>query len=161
MIRGLEHLSCEERLSKLGLFSLEKRQLQGDLTATFQYLKGSFKKAGAGLFTSASSDRTRDNGFKLKEARFRLDIRQIFYDEGGKALAQVAQRSCSCPLPGSVQDQAGQGFEQPDVVEGVPAHSRGVELHEGYGPFNSNHSMIAPRQIQYCWYADPTSLLSD
>ncbi|KFQ61934.1 hypothetical protein N334_05732, partial [Pelecanus crispus] len=79
MIQGLEHLSCEERLRDLGLFSLEKRKLWGNLIVAFQWLKGTYEKDGDKLFCRACSDRTRGNGFKLKEGRFRLDIRKKFF----------------------------------------------------------------------------------
>ena len=79
MSRGLKHLSYENSLRELGLFSLEKRRLWGDLIAAFQYLKGAYRKAGEGLFTRAWSDRIRGNGLKMREGRFRLDIGKKFF----------------------------------------------------------------------------------
>ncbi|KFQ64601.1 hypothetical protein N334_09878, partial [Pelecanus crispus] len=79
MMRGLEHLSYEARLRELGLLSLEKRRLQGDLIAAFQYLKGAYRKDGENLFSKACCERTRNNGFTLQKNRFRLDIRKKFF----------------------------------------------------------------------------------
>jgi len=52
----------------------------------------------------------------------------IFYDEGGETLERVAQRGGRCPNPANIQGQVGQGSEQPDPVEDVPAHCRGAGL---------------------------------
>ena len=65
------------KAERVGLFSPKKRRLWGQLTAAFQYLKGeTYKSGGEGLFTRVCSNRTRGNGSKLREGRFRQDIRK-------------------------------------------------------------------------------------
>ena len=64
----MECLSYEYRLREPGLW--------GNLIAAFQYLKGSYRKEGDRFFSRIWGNRTRGNGFKLKEGRFSLDIRK-------------------------------------------------------------------------------------
>uniref|UniRef100_A0A8C3BXM4 Reverse transcriptase domain-containing protein n=1 Tax=Cairina moschata TaxID=8855 RepID=A0A8C3BXM4_CAIMO len=81
MVKGLEVKSYEERLRTLGLFSMEKRRLRGHLIVVYKFLVRGSGRAGADLFFVISSDRICGNSVKLRQGKFRLDIRKRFFTE--------------------------------------------------------------------------------
>ncbi|KFP02487.1 hypothetical protein N300_06679, partial [Calypte anna] len=81
MMKGVEHLPYEERLRELGLFSLEKRRLRGDLINVFKYVRGGWSQGGVGLFCQTTFNKTRGQGLKLCQGKFRIDIRKNFFTE--------------------------------------------------------------------------------
>ena len=79
MIKGLEHLSYRERLSDLGLFSLEKRRLRGDLISVYKYLRCGRQRDEARLFSALCGNMTKGNDYKLKHRKFHTNVHKNFF----------------------------------------------------------------------------------
>ena len=79
LVKGLENKSYEERLRELGLFGVE--ETEGRAHRSLQPPERRWSEAGVGLFSQVTSDRTRSNGLKLHQGRFRLDIRKYLFTE--------------------------------------------------------------------------------
>ena len=90
MLPGMECISYEERLEKLGLFSLERRRLRGDLIEIYKILRGMDRVDSQKLFSRVEESITRGHRFKVRGARFKGDVRGRFFTESSGCLELVA-----------------------------------------------------------------------
>jgi len=79
MMPGVKGTTSKEQLRLLGLFSMEKRKLRGDLITAYNVLKGG-SRGGCADLSLVTSDRAQGNGMKMYQ-KFRLDIRKRFFTE--------------------------------------------------------------------------------
>ncbi|PKU36993.1 hypothetical protein llap_12704 [Limosa lapponica baueri] len=119
IIKGMEHLSEEERLRDLSLFSLDMRRLRGDLINAYKYVKGGCQEDGVRLFSVVPGDRTRGKRHNLEHRKFLLNMRKNFFTE------QAAQRGCGFSFSGDIQNPPGFVPVQPAL--GEPALEGGLD----------------------------------
>ncbi|KAF7247185.1 Melanopsin-A [Varanus komodoensis] len=117
MIQDLETLPCEERLREVGMLSLEKRRLRGDMIALYKDLKVCPKEEGQDLFSLISECRTWNNQPKLQQPRFRRDIRKSFLTVG--AVEPAAWGGGGLSHTRDIQGEAGQPSEWDGVTRSI------------------------------------------
>ena len=75
MMPGMEGISYEERLSKLGLFSLVRQRLRGDLIEVYKIMRSIDRVNSWKLFPRAEITITGGHKFKIRGGRFTGDVR--------------------------------------------------------------------------------------
>ena len=81
MLPGLGGMPYEDRLRELGLFSLERRRLRGDLIEVYKMLRGIDRVDSQRLFPRAEMVATRGHRFKVWGGKYRSDVRGKFFTQ--------------------------------------------------------------------------------
>lgn len=98
MTRGLKHMSFEERLRDLGLYSLEKRTLKGDLINVHKNPRKECQDHRDKLFSLVPSNRMRSNRHKLKHGKFHQNMRKkVFTEQVTEHWNRLPRKAMECP----------------------------------------------------------------
>lgn len=134
MIRGLDHLSYDERLRELGVFSLENGRLRGDLINVYKYLKGGCQEDGTRLFSVVPSKRMRVSGHKPKHRKFWKNLRKHFTVRMREHTQKhVTQRGCVVPCSGDTLNLP--GMQSCIMCSRLPCFAGGLPKMISRGPF--------------------------
>ena len=123
---GLQKQCKPAKLRKLGLFSLKKRRLRGDLIYADKYLKGGCQEDGAKLFFNVAQRQHKGQWAQTEAQEVPSEHEEeLLPSEGEGALEQAAQGGCGVSFSGDIQDSSGQGPLQPTVSD--PASAEGLD----------------------------------
>ena len=81
LLPGMVGLTYEERLSRLGLYSLDFRQMRGDLTETYKILMGLDRVDAERMFPMVGKSRTRGHSLRIQGRPFRAEVRRHFFTQ--------------------------------------------------------------------------------
>ena len=83
MLPGFDGLSYKERLDRLGLFSLERRRLRGDLIEVYKIMRGTDQLDSQYLFPKVGESKTRGHRFKVRGERYKKVSRGANFSHTG------------------------------------------------------------------------------
>lgn len=98
LVRDLEIKSCEKCLREVGMVSLKKRMLRGDLVALYKHLKRGCEQVRVGVFPWATKDRTRGNGLGEVQVEHQEEVLHRRLPNFGTC----CPGRCRATIPGSV-----------------------------------------------------------
>ena len=150
---NIRHLTQDvPRVLELGLFSLEKRKLRGNLIVPFQYWRELISRRGSNFFTWPDDDRTRGNGFELKEGRFRSDVRKKFFTQKVVRPWHCCPEGVWMPHPWRCSRPGWMSAGQPELVWGnQPMAGGGSLISDPFQPKTFYDSMTSRQKCYVNW----------